>query len=139
MAAGLGMLIGGALVNALAFSGSNYLFSSISGSEERKRHDLALEKLQRDRDFWNQERVRRIDYINEQLKKQGHAERTFQDVDDAMRRYYDLTGIRLDDLPPEPRLYDYLDEDQTEKIQNGELALVGLGMVGIGAIIYNYL
>ena len=44
--------IGGALVNALAFSGTNFVFSKLTdqGDEERKRHDLALERLQRARD-----------------------------------------------------------------------------------------
>ena len=39
--ASIGFLIGGALVNALAFTGSNYLFSSLSKEsidKERKRH-----------------------------------------------------------------------------------------------------
>ena len=45
----IGFLIGGALVNALAFTGSN-LFSSLSKDstdKERKRHDKAIEDLQR--------------------------------------------------------------------------------------------
>ena len=132
--------VGGAMVNALAFSGSNYLFNSLSSSEERKRHDLALEKLQHDRDSWNLARLSRIDYINDQLKKQGHAERTFSDVDDAMRQYYNLTGILMDSFPPEPQLYDgeYLDEDQTKAIQNGELALLGLGLLGTGVVAIKY-
>ena len=48
-----------AAINALAFSGTNYIFSTFSdhGEAERKRHDLALEDLQRDRDKWNQERM----------------------------------------------------------------------------------
>ena len=40
--ASIAMLLGGAAVNALAFSGSNYLFSMLRSSgidEERKRHD----------------------------------------------------------------------------------------------------
>ena len=40
--ASIGFLIGGALINALAFTGSNYLFSSLSKEsidKERKRHD----------------------------------------------------------------------------------------------------
>ena len=44
------MLIGGALANALAFTGSSYLFSKLSkGSidKERKRHDLVIEQLQK--------------------------------------------------------------------------------------------
>ena len=43
------MLVSGALVNALAFSGSNYLFSMLRSSgadEEKKRHDKAIEQLQ---------------------------------------------------------------------------------------------
>ena len=43
---------GGAVINALAFSGTYFVFSMLTdhGAEERKRHDLALEKLQRARD-----------------------------------------------------------------------------------------
>ena len=134
-------------MNALAFTGSNYLFSTMLGDKERKRHDLALEKLQKDRDSWNQARLERIDYINEQLKKQGHAERNFEDVDSAMRQYYDLTGIKLDDLPPQPHLYDrsesgellYLDDSHEESIKNGELALLSLGMLASGVLAYRYL
>ena len=49
--------IGGAVVNALAFSGNNFVFSRLThhGAEERKIHDLALEKLQRARDEWNRD------------------------------------------------------------------------------------
>ena len=43
------MLIGGALANALAFTGSSYLFHRLSKESidaERKRHDSVIEKLQ---------------------------------------------------------------------------------------------
>ena len=45
----IAMLIGGALANALAFSGSSYLFHKLSADNidaERKRHDAAIEALQ---------------------------------------------------------------------------------------------
>ena len=44
--------IGGAVVNALAFNDTNFIFSRLTdhGAKERKRHDLALEKPQRKRD-----------------------------------------------------------------------------------------
>ena len=48
--ASVGFLIGGALINALAFSGSKILFSSLSKEsidKERKRHDKAIEDLQK--------------------------------------------------------------------------------------------
>ena len=49
--------IGGAVMNAVAFSGTNFAFSWLMdhGEEERKRHDLSLEKLQRARDEWNKD------------------------------------------------------------------------------------
>ena len=43
------------MINALAFSGSNFLFSSLSKEsidKERKRHDKAIEDLQRARIEW---------------------------------------------------------------------------------------
>ena len=47
--ASVAMLIGGALANALAFTGSSYLFhrpSADSIDAERACHDAAIEKLQ---------------------------------------------------------------------------------------------
>ena len=44
------MLIRGALANALAFTGSSYLFHRLSADNinaERKRHDAAIEALQK--------------------------------------------------------------------------------------------
>ena len=54
---------------SLMVGGGDFLFSPMSGGEERKRHNLAMEKLQHKRDTWNEERLERIDYINEELKK----------------------------------------------------------------------
>lgn len=137
--ASIALMIGGALTNALAFSGSNFLFSQISGAEERKRHNLAIEKLQHDRDLWNEERLKRIDYINQKLKEQGHAERTFQNVDQAMQEYYYLTGSSLEEMKPEPKLSDYLDEDQMSALQKGELFIVGVGMLAAGYLTYKFI
>ena len=47
--ASIGFLVGGAVISALAFSGSNFLFSSLSKEsidKERKRHDKAIEDMQ---------------------------------------------------------------------------------------------
>ena len=47
--ASVAMLIGGALMNALAFTGTSCLFHRLSKDSidvERKRHDAAIEKLQ---------------------------------------------------------------------------------------------
>ena len=65
----------GAVVNALTFSGTNFVFSRFTdhGEEERKRHDLALEKLQRAREEWNRDRIKRLDVINKRLREKNEA------------------------------------------------------------------
>ena len=49
--ASFAVMAGGALVNALAFSGTNFIFSQFGGhGEEMKRHNLAMEQLSKARD-----------------------------------------------------------------------------------------
>ena len=67
------MLIGGALENALAFTGSSYLFQRLSAdniSAERKRHDATIEALQAAQIEWAHKQQQRIDFINNQLRLQ---------------------------------------------------------------------
>ena len=68
--------IGGAMVNALAFSGTNFFFSRLTdhGAEERKRHDLALEKLQRAKYDGNRDRMKRLDFMNKRLREKMRRE-----------------------------------------------------------------
>ena len=63
----------GAVVNALTFSGTNFVFSRLTdhGAEERKRHDLALKKLQSVRDEWNRDRMKHLDLINKRLRERN--------------------------------------------------------------------
>ena len=137
MASAIVMMVGGAITNALAFSGSNFIFSQMSSAEERKRHNLAMEKLQHDRDVWNEERLAKIDYMNKKLKQEGHAEMTFKNVDNAMQNYYYLTGEQLQ-FSPEPQLSDYLDESQQSALQTGELAIVSVGLLITGYLTYKF-
>ena len=88
--ASIGFLIGGALVNALAFTGSNYLFSSLSKEsidKEQKRHDKAIEDLQRAQIEWAKKRQERLDYINNKIMKECKAEKRFADLNSAMQQY----------------------------------------------------
>jgi len=136
MASAIVMMVGGALTNALAFSGSNFLFSQLSGSTERKRHNLAMEKLQHERDLWNEQRLERIDFINQKLKEQGHAEKTFKNVNEAMQAYYLLTG---EQMPSEPQLSDFLDDDDNAAIQKTELAIVSAGVALTAYLTYKFI
>ena len=53
----LSFTFGGAVVNALVFNRTNFVFSKLTyhGEEERRRHDLVLPNLQRTRDEWNKD------------------------------------------------------------------------------------
>ena len=139
--ASLMMLLGGALVNALAFSGSNYLFSMLRGSrvdEERRRHDKAVEQLQAAQAEWNRKRAERLDWINEELRRQNHAVHTFNDVDAAIREYAQVFGEDksklLDPLGTEPQLSDFYRPSDDQK--DREIAFVVLGMAATGLVAY---
>ena len=135
MASAVAMMVGGAVVNALAFSGSNYLFSNSSETEEeRERHDKAEEQLQEARTEWNEKRIQRLDFLNERLKKEHHAEQTFDSVDQAMKEYYYVTGgdTKLSPLPPEPVLSDFYTPSEDQK--NREILFVIGGMALTGFI-----
>ena len=65
--ASVAMLIGGALANALAFTGSSYLFHRLSKDsidKERKRHDAAIENSRIVQIEWAHKRQQRIDFIH---------------------------------------------------------------------------
>ena len=101
------MLIGGALVNTLAFTGSSYLFHRLSADNidaERKRHDAAIEALQKAQIEWTHKRQQRVDFINKQLRLERKAETKFTELNEAMREYHEVFGHELSGaLPPLPQ------------------------------------
>ena len=96
------MLIGGALVNALAFTSSSYLFHRLSKDSidaKRKRHDAAIEKLQAAQIEWARKQQQRIDFINNQLRLEQKTETKFTELKDAIREYHEVFGHELPPLP----------------------------------------
>ena len=137
--AGIAMLVGGAVVNALAFSGSNYLFSmmrSKSVAEEKLRHDKALEQLETAQAEWARKRQKRLDWINEELRRQGHSLHTFADVNEAIQHYNLVTAgknqIELMEAKPELSEFYHPSTDQKKR----EIAFVALGMGVTGLVAY---
>ena len=134
--ASVGFLIGGAVINALAFSGSNFLFSSLSKEsidKERKRHDKAIEDLQRAQIEWAKRRQERLDYINSQIVKERKAEKRFTDLNSAMQQYFLVTDRQLEPLPSKPVLSDFY--VPSEDHLNREVAFKTLSMIGIGTFL----
>ena len=109
--------IGGAVVNALAFSDTNFIFSRLTdhGAKERKRHDLALEKLQRARNEWNKDRMKRLDFINKRLREKNEARTYINNVDEAMLEYYCIFAKKIKPLPPELELSDFYHSSHNQK------------------------
>ena len=65
------VIVGAAIVNAIAFTVGNALydkFGRTDGSEERSRHDTAVEDLQKATTAWNQKRMETLDFINNEVK-----------------------------------------------------------------------
>ena len=64
---------GGSVVNALVFSGTNFVFSRLTDhvAKKRKRHDLAEEELQRARDKWNRDRMKRLDLTIKSIRERN--------------------------------------------------------------------
>ena len=127
------------MVNALAFSRTNFVFSRLTdhGAEEHKRHYLALEKLQKTRDEWNRDRMKRLDLVNKRLCERNQARAYIENVDEAMLQYYRVFAKEIKPLPPEPVLSDFYRPSETQK--NGELLFVVVGTGIATYALYKYL
>ena len=110
--------VGGAVVNGLAFSDTTFAFGRFTdhGKEECKRHDLAHEKLQRARDEWNKDRMKRLE---------------------AMLECYRVFSKQIKVLPPEPQLSDFYHPSEAQK--SGELLFVAVGTGIATYALYKYL
>ena len=137
----IAMMVGGALVNALAFTGGNYLFSMLRGHDEvgrieQARHNEAMERQQAAMSAWSKKRMQRLDWINEQFQREKHAVGTFQDVDRAMREYHEVFGTQLEDSP-RPQLSDFYTPSETQK--DYEIGFIIAGTAGTALLAYKFL
>ena len=130
------MVVRGALVNALAFTGSNFIFGWLCKDRidvDRKRLDLVLEKLTQAKQEFEQQRIKYLDYLNQRMQQQKLSERTFSNVDEALRAYNEVTGLNHElplGLRREPRLSDFYTPSNDQRAKElawilGEMALVG--------------
>jgi hypothetical protein len=127
-----------ALVNAFAFTGSSFLFRLIGSDAERERHDKAIENLQNDRDQWNEQRLKQLDYVNKKLVEEANSEHQYNNVNDALQEYYYVTGesLELESLGAEPQIEDYVDQETLSALQTGELVFISAGILITGYLLY---
>ena len=127
------------MVNGLAFSETNFVFSRLTdhGSEKHKRHDLADEKLQKAKDKWNEGQMKRFDFINKRLREKNEARAYTKNIDEAVLEYYQVFAKQIKHLPPELKLSDFYHPSETQK--NGELLFVAVGTGIATYALYKYL
>ena len=134
--ASIAMMAGGAIINSLAFSGTNFIFSKLGDrGAEIERHNRALEAFTKARDSFNKERAQRLDFLNQTLRRERHAEVTFDNLAQAGRDYYNLTKKTLPPLH-EPVLSDFYKPSRDYK--NSELLVVTTGMILVAVVAYKY-
>ena len=125
--------IGGAVVNALAFSGTNFVFGRLT-NHGAKVQNLAEEKLQRARDKWNEDQMKQIDFINKKLREKNEARTYINSVNAAVLECYRVFAKKL---KPEPKLSNFYHPSDGQK--NSELLFAAVG-TGISTYaLYKYL
>ena len=76
------------------------------------------------------------------MQKEHNAVQTFDDMDQAMKQYYYITGKQIPSdmatpLPPEPKLSGFYTPSPDQ--QNREITFVVMGMAVTGFVAYKFL
>ncbi len=115
MAVAVLAVVGTAVVNALAFSGSNYLFSKLdkdAAAEEKRKKDAADEKYRRDRDEYNEQVRLHNEYMQARAQQMRDAESSRLE---SNQNAHDLFLLQEPpELPPEP-VYEYRPSDEQKQ------------------------
>jgi len=99
--ASVAMAIAGAILNAAAFTGGNYLAKHLSGDNgkaalaEKTRHDKALEAYESAMAKYTRERTQILDWINTNEEIKEHAQKNFTNTDNAFKLYNQAHLISL--------------------------------------------
>ena len=141
--AGAGIMIAGAILNAAAFIGGNYLAKYLGDDggkaalEEKTRHDKALEAYQAVMAKYTRDRTQLLDWIETNREIKDQAKQNFTNTDYAFKLYnqshpdYKLT------MPKEPKFSDYYQPSEQQK--QGELLFVGGSAVALGYAAFRFL
>ena len=138
------IMVGGAVLNADGgnYLGGNYLAKYLSGDsgqaalDEKKRHDLALEKYQRDYAQYQKDLTQLLDWVAQQDREKNQALHDFQDTDAALALYNQTHRAKVA-LPQEPKFSDYYKPSPQQK--NGELLFIGASTLALKHAAFRFL
>ena len=110
--ASIAIMIGGAIINAAAFTGGNYLAQYSSGGgkaalAEKTRHDKALEKYQENVANYTRERTQLLDWIETNREIKDLAKQNFTNTDYAFKLYNQAHPDYKLTTPKEQKFSDY--------------------------------
>ena len=137
------MMIGGAVLNAAAFTGGNYLAKFLAGDngkaalDEKTRHDKALEAYHSAMGKYNRERAQLLDWIqtNREIKEQ--AKQDFTNTDYAFKLSNQAHPDYRLTMPKEPKFSDMYQPSELQK--QGELLFVGGGALAVAYAAFRFL
>ena len=88
--ASIAIMIGGAILNATAFTGSMYLakyFDKKHVDQERIRHDKAMEEYEEEMGAWRKRRQQYQDWLESEYLKKKQADDNLNSTDQALSLY----------------------------------------------------
>ena len=133
-------LIGGAIANAVGFTGGQAIYRAVEGGpnpeNERVRHDKALEALNKASVGWNEKRLKTLDFANRRLRREGQTESDFEDVDYALALYNRVHRSHVV-LDHKPTLAEFYQPSETQK--NYEYVFIAGAVATTGLLAYKFL
>ena len=136
-------MAGGALLNAVAFIGGNYLAPFLSGDdpkasvEQKIRHDKVLEAYQAAYAKYQKERTKLLDWIETQHEIKEQTKQNFTNTDYAFKLYNQVHQQDQVTVPQEPKFSDFYQSSEQQK--QGELVFVGAGALALGYAAFRFL
>ena len=88
--ASIAIMLGGAVLNASTFIGGSYLAKYLSGTktdQERRRHDKALEKYQRDYAIFSRKSAKVTRLAEQNRHEDAISAQNFENTDEALKLY----------------------------------------------------
>ena len=139
--ASIAIMIGGAVLNAAAFTGGNYLAKYIAGDSgqaalaEKTRHDKALEAYQAEK--YTRELTQLLDWIETNREIKAQADLNLTNTDYALKLYNQAHPDYKLTQPTKPKFSDMYQPSELQK--QGELLFVGGAALALGYAAFRFL
>lgn len=140
--ASIAIMVGGAVLNAAAFVGGNYLAKAFGGGgdaaeKEKERHDKALEAYQAAYAKYNRDRTKLIDWVQTNAQIKEEAKQNFTNTDYALKLYNKANPEKKMLPPTEPKFSDFYRPSRLQ--ENSELVFVGAGTAALAYAAFRFI